>query len=441
MPKEKEFPNDLEIVRLDEILSEELADNDSDKTISECDTISKAQIATSMTSLEIIDLEWRRAMYRVNDSPQRSHTCLITAEGLYNFSHWEELISTFKVSIWVLMTVTCGIGYEGRLMISKWFGILEGIYLLPASMAVVSVAYTAFDIVNKSLHTRLVIIMILLWHSVLTAAIWLDKLIYGILFDCCLGSCYQMATYAFCSRQFLVRPKYFLIWVVGTWAMFCVIIFLLFYKFWTVLVIITVPADLLLTRLAVHATKTCDRLGFLQAHSILYCCMFESYRFMCLVFMVYQEKQWTFTLGRFCVLDFFCSVIMKGEVPQYIKKKVLGTSSLTHQVAERVNRGCVNVTVFCFPIWWLGFNLGRFLMATKVNVFRHVQLVLITHYAVELGSELAQLFINKFYSDCTDYEVRRVNFIPHLEKRLFIAAYGIIPSILLMILVLLGKDN
>jgi len=135
--------------------------------------------------------------------------------------------------------------------------------------------------------------------------------------------------------------------------MFCIFVLMLYYKLWTVLLITTIPCDILLTSLAVYTTKTCDRLAFLQVHSLLYCCLFESYRFLSLLSIVIQESQWTWILCRFCVVDFLCIVFSKSEILYYINKKtwVLGAFSETYLLATRVNRGCINVTAFCFPIW------------------------------------------------------------------------------------------
>jgi len=75
-------------------------------------------------------------------------------------------------------------------------------------------------------------------------------------------------------------------------------------------------------------------------------------------------------------------------------------------------------------------------MGSKVDITEHTQLVLMMHYAPELGSELALLLINIIYANCSDYYVRRINFIPTLENRLLIVAYGTIPGVLLMMMVL-----
>jgi len=207
--------------------------------------------------------------------------------------------------------------------------------------------------------------------------------------------------------------------------------------------ITTIPTDILLTSLAVYATKACDRFSFLQVASIAYCCFFETYRFLSLLSIVEQEGHWTWILGRFCLVDFLCMCFSKSEILYYINKntRLLGAFSETYLLAARVTRSCVSVTAICFPIWWLGFNSGRFLMGSRVDITEHTQLVLMIHYMPELGSELVLLFTNMIYAKYTDYKLERINFIPTLKNRILIAAYGKIPGVFLMMLIYLISDH
>jgi len=371
--------------------------------------------------------------------PQNRPSCRIKTELLYIYTVKEEIISVLKVSLWVFMAAVCGIGYEGRVTISKWFGVLETIYIYPIGICVVAVAYSVFDIVHESLHRTFFISQILFGHSLSIAAIWLDVLVFGNLFNGVLAICYIITVHVWFSRRVNVRANFFFLWAGSVFGMFVLCKLMLYYELWTVLVITTIPADILLTSLAVYATKTCDRFSFLQAASLVYCCYFESYRFLSLLSIVEQESQWTWILGRFCIVDFFCRWVSKSEIFYYINKNtwLLGAFSETYLLAARVTRGCINVTAFCFPIWLLGFDFGRMLMGSKVAISEHTQLVLMIHYVTELGSELGLLFTNMIYDNYTDYKFARMNFIPTLKNRIFIVAYGRIPAVFLMMLILI----
>jgi len=133
------------------------------------------------------------SIYGIGDSELRQcQTCIIKTDLLYDYSVKEELISIFKVSIWVLMSAVCGIGYEGRVTISKWFGILETTYIYPLGISVVAGAYSAFDIANESLHQKFYISQLIFGHSVSITACWLDILVFGNLFTGVLAICYIM---------------------------------------------------------------------------------------------------------------------------------------------------------------------------------------------------------------------------------------------------------
>jgi len=372
----------------------------------------------------------------------RCKTCLIKADLLYHYSVWEELISMFKVSIWTFMCAICGIGYEGRVMVSQWFGILESVHWWSASIGIVAGAYSVFDITNESLHRILILIYVLLIYTVSIVAIWCNALLFGNIVNGVVGTCYIIAVHVLLSRHLYVRGFFFVLWFSVMLTTFFIFLLMLRYKLWTALLITNIPADRLLTTLIVHATKTRDRLSFLQVASIWYCSLFESYRFLSVVSVAKQESQWTNTLIRFCIVDFLCTVVLKSEILLYIRKKTwcIGFSE-THRLQNRITRGCANVTAFCLPIWWLGFKSGRFLMGSKIAITDHIQLVLLMHFIPELGSELALLFTNMIYANCTDYNFKRVNYITTLENRFFIVAYGMIPGVFLMLLMLIIHNH
>jgi len=80
-----------------------------------------------------------------------SDSLRITTVTLYNFSIWEELKSALKLSSWTILTVICGTGYEGRVTISKWYGIMETIHHYPIALGVAAGTYTVFEIENETL--------------------------------------------------------------------------------------------------------------------------------------------------------------------------------------------------------------------------------------------------------------------------------------------------
>lgn len=147
-------------------------------------------------------------------SPVR-HPCYIEKTLWYNYSVKEDLLSMFKVSVWLFMATICGIGYEGRLMMSKWFVILETIHHYPAAIGIGTLEYTLFDIAKKSLHRIFTILMALVWHFVLVTTTWLDVLVFGHLANGVVAIVYTMAVYVFCSRKFYMRATYFFLWFGG----------------------------------------------------------------------------------------------------------------------------------------------------------------------------------------------------------------------------------
>jgi len=277
----------------------------------------------------------------------------------------------------------------------------------------------------------------------------LELLIYGHLVNAVIGSSFFIAVYLFCSSQFYVRVLWFILWFAGVALIFVIILFMLKYKLWTWILIVTIPADILLNYLAVSATKTCDRLSFLHVSSLTYCAVFESYRFLSLISIVKQESRYewlnSWNLRRFVLVDYLCIFIAKSEIIYFVNKQtsILWAFSETQLLAARVTRGCVNLTALCFPIWWFGFELGRFMLCQrslsecKRDLTENIRLLLLMHYGPELVSELSLILMKYIYAKYTDYRFERINFIRSLESGFMLLACGLVPGLFLAIMIIL----
>jgi len=386
-------------------------------------------------------------------------SCCIDTQTLYNFSVRAELKSALIMSSWIMLCTICGIGYEGRTTISKTFGILETIHIYPGSLGSVAASYTVFEIAHETLHRWLILLQLLIYHAVLITAIQLELLVYGHVLDAAIACCFVVVTYIFCSSKFYIRAFYYLVWSAGIAIMFSVVLILLNFELWEWILIISIPTDILINKLAVLATKTCDRLSFLQVSSLYYCAIFEDYRFLSLLSIVKQEyskcglKFWkSWNLKRFFFLDFLCIFIMKSEIIYFIKKNtehIFSAQSKTEVLSARVTRGCVNVATICLPIWWFGFELGRYLMSERDHTTQseHLSylselttLVLLMQYGPELASRLPLLLMRKIYANYTNWRLERINFIASLENGLLILAYGMVPSSFLMMMIVIVKE-
>merc|ERR1719245_937341 len=70
----------------------------------------------------------------------RSSTLLIDTKNLSTCSFSGEVLSSIRLDSLIILCFVCGVGYQGRLTISKWFGILETIHHWPVAIAIAAFA-------------------------------------------------------------------------------------------------------------------------------------------------------------------------------------------------------------------------------------------------------------------------------------------------------------
>jgi len=172
----------------------------------------------------------------------------------------------------------------------------------------------------------------------------------------------MLAVYLFSSSGLHVRVSYFSFWFTGMVLLSCVIWVMLHFKLWTEILWTLVPADYLIIKMVVHATKTFDRLVFLQVAAISYCCLVENLRFLSLYGIIKEEVHWTWNLTYFWVSDLICCFLSKSEFLHSLKWKMGFSKSIsqTRLLASRITRACVNLTNLCLPVWSIGFDIGQF---------------------------------------------------------------------------------
>jgi len=91
----------------------------------------------------------------------------------------------------------------------------------------------------------------------------------------------------------------------------------------------------------------------------------------------------------------------------------------------------MTLTTLSWPIWNIGFELGRFLVNPDRNSTEFAtktELLLVMNYIPELLSEIA-LYIYLKCIPSGKYKHERLNFVSSLSS-LYLAAYCMIPSIL-----------
>lgn len=388
-------------------------------------------------------------------SDSRRITCVINTMNVYSYSSVEELLSSFKLDLAIVVCLLIGIGHGGRINVNSWFAIFETIHTYPAAFVTAALSDAVFIIRRKTIHRWLSFALPFIFHIVLFTATQFDLLIWGQLINIFLVSAFMLTVFSFCSVGIHIRVTYFFFWFTGMLLFFSLIVTMLFFKLWIILLWTIIPADYFLTKMAANATKTCDRLVFLKVSAIIYCCVFETIRFLSLYGIVEeQEGQVNFSwyLSYFWISDVLCTFISKSELVYCVKWKLglyTNTPSETRLLACRITRACVNVTSLCLPIWSVGFDVGLLLLGDKPenveinvheNVLKRYCLLLVMHYTPEFLSELGlYLYSNSLCAKVISpdqYRFERLNFIRSLESNFLIASYFCVPGILIAIRVI-----
>jgi len=380
-----------------------------------------------------------------NVDHSRRVTCAISTADIYNYSFIYELLSSFKLLLLTIPCIICGIGYGGRVSISSFYGILETIHACSSGTVTFALSHAVFIIRNEVHHRKWVFALPWIFHSVLATSVYFNHLIWGHLINCSLTFVFMLAVYLFVSRGLHVRASYFFFWFNGMVLLSCVILVMLRLKLWTEILWTLLPADYLLIKMVVHATKTFDRLVFLQVAAISYCCLIENLRFLSLYGIIKEEVYWTWNLVYFLVSDIICCFISKSEILHSLKRK-LGCSKTTSQtklLASRITRACVNLTNLCLPIWSIGFDIGQFWIKDElafVTIKQCFLLLICMHYVPEFLSEMGlYLYVNsslgkRMFSD--DHTFQRINFIASIKSDVFFTAYLCVPGMLIALRVI-----
>jgi len=71
------------------------------------------------------------------------------------------VLYSIKLDSFIILCFVCGVGYQGRLTISKWFGILETIHHWPIAIAIAAFADSVYIISNLKLYKIFTIGLIL----------------------------------------------------------------------------------------------------------------------------------------------------------------------------------------------------------------------------------------------------------------------------------------
>jgi len=369
----------------------------------------------------------------------RSSTLLIETRNLPVSSFAGELLCSIKLDSLIILCFVCGVGYQGRLTISKWFGILETIHHWPIAIGVAAFADAACIISKVELFKIFTIGLILFYYVDLILFVRFADVLYGHLINNVAMSTYVLLVYVYCSNGFHVRARWVIIYIVSCVILVFATIAMLYLKLWTAILLAIIPADFMLNKIVVEATKTCDRLLFLDINAIIYCALFENVRYQSVLGLIDEEMDYTLKLAEFAAIDVLCIFISKSEILTYINfhTQWFGKESKTWLLAGRVTRACVTITTLSWPIWNIGFELGRFLMNPDRNITEFVkktELVLVMNYIPELLSEIA-LYI---YLKCLPfgkYKYERLNFVSSLSS-FYLAAYCMIPGVLAMFKIL-----
>jgi len=251
---------------------------------------------------------------------------------------------------------------------------------------------------------------------------------------------YSLLIFVYCSNGFYVRARYVFLYMVSYVLLIMAIIIMLYLKLWTAILLAIIPADFIINWIVVLATKTCDRLLYLDINAIFYCALFENVRYLSVLGLIDEEMDYTLKLAEFAAIDILCIFISKSEILTYINFHTnwCGKESRTWLLAGRVTRACVTLTTLSWPIWNIGFELGRFLINPDRNILefaKKTELVLVINYIPELLSEIA-LYIYLKCLPSGKYKFERLNFVSSLSS-FYLAAYCMIPGTFVMLRILI----
>merc|ERR1712060_229590 len=107
-----------------------------------------------------------------------------------------------------------------------------------------------------------------------------------------------------------------------------------------------IPAEFIINKIVVHATKTCDRLLFLDINAIIYCALFENVRYLSVLGIIDEEMNYTWNLARFAAIDVIGIFISKSEIITYMTFQTHwpGRGSKTALLTGRITRACEALT-------------------------------------------------------------------------------------------------
>jgi len=218
----------------------------------------------------------------------RSDTCVIDTDNLFKYSFAGEVLSSIKYDSLAIFSFICALGYEARVNLSEWFSLLETIYVWGVSIGVAGCAYAVYKLSNVKLYIRLTVGWILIVYGV---SIVFTKygLVYGYLINSATTLIYMYLVYFLCSSGLYVRAYYFFLWYTGSVLLGTIILIMLRFKLWTAILFAITPADYIINTLVVLATKTCDRILYLQSSAIVYCAIFENIRYLSLSGIIEEE--------------------------------------------------------------------------------------------------------------------------------------------------------
>jgi len=129
---------------------------------------------------------------------------------------------------------------------------------------------------------------------------------------------YILLVYVYCSNGFYVRARYVFLYV-ASYTLFCLAILIMLYlKLWTAILLAIIPSDFIINWIVVQATKTCDRLLYLDINAIVYCSLFENVRYLSVLGLIDKEMDYTMKLAEFAAIDILCIFISKSEILTYI---------------------------------------------------------------------------------------------------------------------------
>jgi len=372
----------------------------------------------------------------------RSSTLVIDTKTLLASSFAGEVRSSIKLNSLMILCFLVGVGYQGRLTISKWFGVLETIHHWPVAIGIAAFADSICIISNWRLYKIFTIGLFLVFYTDLIFFVMFADVLYGHLMNSLIMGIYVLLVYAYCSKGLYVRVIYVFLYIVGYSLLSIAILIMLYFELWTGILLAIIPTDLIMNMIVVWATKTCDCLSYLQVNAMIYCALFENVRYLSMLGIIDDEMDYTINLAKFAAIDVLCIFISKSEIVSYINfhTQWCGQESKTWLLAGRITRSCVNVTTLSWPIWNIGYELGRILMNPDGNTAAFatkIELLVVLNYVPELLGEIA-LFIYLKCLPAGKYKHERLNFMWSLLSFFYLAAYGMIPGVFLCLRILIA---